>query len=306
MQLKLKPRLVLALCICAGLAACQSTPAHDAGVGPIGVLLENPAQPEPLEIPLQTEIAIARSTEMLSNPGIPNLERARLFYDRGVLYDSVGLHALARLDITRALKLKPDLADAYNFVGIHQTLSGDFDQAYESFDATLELNPDYQFAYLNRAIAFLYDGKIDLAITDFQAFQRFDPKDSYRALWRYIGDYAKSPELAKEHLLASQADLSQTQWARHVVAFYLGQISEQQLISKATADVESPKQLAEQLCELYFYLAKWHAMQRQPTQAANYFKLALSTNVYEFVEHRYARIELQLLRMSVVDHHDAP
>ena len=42
------------------------------------------------------------------------------------------------------------------------------------------------------------------------------------------------------------------------------------------------------------------------TQAADYFKLALSTNVYEFVEHRYARIELQLLRMSVVDHHDAP
>lgn len=31
------------------------------------------------------------------------------------------------------------------------------------------------------------------------------------------------------------------------------------------------------------------------TQQKNYFRLALSTNVYEFVEHKYAKVELQKL-----------
>lgn len=306
MQLKFKPRFVLALCICAGVAACQSTPAHDAGVAASAVLVEHPAQPEPLQIPLETEIAIARTTDMLSNGALSQQQRARMFFDRGVLYDSVGLHALARLDVTRALKLQPDMADAYNFVGIHQTLIGDFEQAYESFDATLELKPDYQFAYLNRGIALLYDEKTELAISDFVRFQQFDPSDSYRALWRFIGEYEKSPELAVQSLTAAQAGLAEKQWARWIVAFYLGQLSEQQLIDKATTDPVSAQQLAEQLCELYFYLAKWHAMHHNPTAAADYFKLALSTNVHEFVEHRYARIELQRLRLAVVAEHDAP
>jgi lipoprotein NlpI len=34
--------------------------------------------------------------------------------------------------------------------------------------------------------------------------------------------------------------------------------------------------------------------------AANFFKLSLSTNVYEFVEHRYARLELDLMRTKKV------
>ena len=34
--------------------------------------------------------------------------------------------------------------------------------------------------------------------------------------------------------------------------------------------------------------------------AANFFKLSLSTNVYEFVEHRYARLELELMRIKKV------
>jgi lipoprotein NlpI len=30
--------------------------------------------------------------------------------------------------------------------------------------------------------------------------------------------------------------------------------------------------------------------------ATHFYKLAMSTNIYEFVEHRFARVELDLLR----------
>ena len=40
---------------------------------------------------------------------------AQLYYDRGVLFDSLGLSTLARIDFNRAVKLKPDLAEVITF-----------------------------------------------------------------------------------------------------------------------------------------------------------------------------------------------
>ena len=78
-------------------------------------------------------------------------------------------------------------------------------------------------------------------------------------------------------------------------SFYLGKISEQELLEVAANVNSDPQQLAERLCEVYFYLAKWHE-QQNPTKALDYYKKVLATNVYEFVEHRYARIEMNRLR----------
>jgi lipoprotein NlpI len=60
--------------------------------------------------------------------------------------------------------------------------------------------------------------------------------------------------------------------------------------------VTSQQQLTDRLCEAYFYLGKYHSARGNTGVASNYFKLALSTNVFEYVEHRYARLELNLLR----------
>jgi lipoprotein NlpI len=287
--------LPLLLCAAVVFSGCQLAPK-----APAGVLLENPLEPEPLAAPFRTEVAIARISEMLQSGKMSEQERARLHYDRGVMYDSVGLSALARYDFMRALRLKPDMADAYNFMGIQHTLNGDFDQAYEAFDAALELEPQYQYAYLNRAIALQYDGKLALAIDDFQAFQALKPEDPYRSLWLFLAKAEQSEPEALAMLAQAQSKLDPAVWASQIVAFYLGQITEQQLLQKAASGAVEPRQLAEQLCEMYFYLAKWHSLKQNPTQALTYYKKSLSTNVYEFVEHRYARIEMALLRQAVV------
>jgi len=271
-----------------------------------GTLVEQPLTPEPQPVPYRTEIAIARINEIVTSPEVTDEQRARLFYDRGVMYDSVGLPSLARFDFMRALRLKPNMADAYNFLGIHHTLSGDFESAYEAFDSALELEPDYQYVYLNRAIALQNDDKLDLALRDFRQFQQIKPEDPYRALWLYLAEIELSKEQADKTLAALMPKLDEKQWSRQIAAFYLGQISEQQLLAVASDNVTEPKQLAEQLCEVYFYLAKWHALQKNPTQAIEYYKKTLSTNIYEFVEHRYARLEMAKLRQQVVaqDEHD--
>lgn len=297
-QASLFPLLLVAA---AGLSGCVTT-----STAQPGILVEQPLTPEPQPIPYRTEIAIARINEIVASPEVSDEQRARLFYDRGVMYDSVGLPSLARFDFMRALRLKPDMADAYNFLGIHHTLSGDFESAYEAFDSALELEPDYQYVYLNRAIALQNDDKLDLALRDFRQFQQIKPEDPYRALWLYLAEIELSKEQADKTLAALMPKLDEKQWSRQIAAFYLGQISEQQLLTVASDNVTEPKQLAEQLCEVYFYLAKWHALQNNPTQAIEYYKKTLSTNIYEFVEHRYARLEMAKLRQQVVaqDEHD--
>ena len=287
--------LPLLLSAVVGLSGCATT----STVQP-GVLVEQPLTPEPQPFPYRTEIAIARINEIVMSPEVTDEQRARLFYDRGVMYDSVGLTSLARFDFMRALRLKPDMADAYNFLGIHHTLSGDFESAYEAFDSALELEPEYQYVYLNRAIALQNDDKLELALRDFRQFQQIKPDDPYRALWLYLAEIEVSKQQADQHLAAILSKLDEKQWARHIAAFYLGQITEQQLLAIASDNVTEPKQLAEQLCEVYFYLAKWHTLQNNPTQAVEYYKKTLATNIYEFVEHRYARLEMTKLRQQVV------
>lgn len=269
------------------LAGCAQQPATKA---------EAWLTPEPLQVPYRNELAIARLSEILQRAELTEAQSAQLFYDRGVMYDSVGLRSLARLDFMRALRLKPDMPEVYNLLGIHYTLSGNFSEAYEAFDSTLELAPDYDFAYLNRAIAFYYAGRFDLAEADFDTFYQVKPSDPYRVLWRYIGfaerDAKQAQAMLQQHLLVLDAD----DWATNLVRFYAGELSEKALLESILVGLNNPRQLAERLCEAYFYLAKWHQARGDANQALIYYHKTLATNVYEFVEHRYARMEMAKLR----------
>jgi len=286
---KFKLKAVTTLLLAVWLAGCAQKPAAPSP------LVDDVLMPEALPVSYRTEIAIARISELLSKPDASDEQRARLFYDRGVMYDSVGLRTLARFDFMRALRLQPDMADAYNFIGIHYTLVGNYADAYESFDAALELAPDYDYAYLNRGIALLYDGKVELAVADFEKFSLAKPEDPYRALWLYFALSKKSETEAQARLLSDQPKVDKQHWASRIIDFYLGTIDEQQLLQIAADPQLGQQQLAERLCEVYFYLAKWFE-QRDPTKALDYYKKVLATNVYEFVEHRYARIEMNRLR----------
>lgn len=278
---------VLAAALLLGLTGCAAQHSH----APAYWLT-----PEPLPIPQRTEVAIARLTEILHRAELTEQQSAQLHYDRGVMYESVGLTSLARFDFMRALRLQPDLAGAYNFMGIHYTLAGNFDQAYEAFDSVLELDPSYEFAYLNRALALYYAGRIDLSLYDFTEFQQRAPTDPYRAVWLYLAHAELDPELARSKLASLRTELDAENWGTQLADFFLGTISEADLLYSVTDNLNSAKQLAERLCEAYFYLAKWHSMQGDTERAMHNFKLSLATNVFEFLEHRYARLELARLR----------
>ncbi|MGS0680562.1 lipoprotein NlpI [Shewanella sp. 125m-7] len=246
----------------------------------------------PVSPDYKLEITLAKLNEILASVELTPEQRARFHYDRGVIYDRVGLRILSRIDFHQALKLQPNLADAYNFLGIYYTQESEFESAYEAFDAVLELSPNYDYAYLNRGISLYYGERMNLAVSDMSDFYVRNPSDGYRVLWLYLAEREVDELAAQTQLVNNRAKLQTNAWATALVDYYLGQKSKEQIFSLAKEGLKHPNEYAERLCEAYFYMAKIAQKRGDNVEAANYFRLALATNIYDFVEHRYARLEL--------------
>lgn len=61
----------------------------------------------PLQPTLQQEVILARMEQILASRALSDDERAQLLYERGVLYDSLGLRALARNDFHKRWQSDP-------------------------------------------------------------------------------------------------------------------------------------------------------------------------------------------------------
>jgi lipoprotein NlpI len=249
----------------------------------------------PLQPTLQQEVILARMEQILASRALTDDERAQLLYERGVLYDSLGLRALARNDFSQALTIRPDMPEVFNYLGIYLTQAGDFDAAYEAFDSVLELDPTYNYAYLNRGIALYYGGRYRLAQDDLQAFYRDDPNDPFRSLWLYLVERKIDTNKAKDALVQRYQKANKGQWGWNIVEFYLGDISEATLMARLKADATDNTSLAEHLSETDFYLGKHYLSLGDKNSASALFKLTVANNVHNFVEHRYALLELALL-----------
>ena len=296
-------RIFVLSVVCCLTVACAQTPVgHNAErITPAAQqnnAIANLVIAEPLVNSFQAQRAIAQLNQIVLNTKLSDEERAQMHFRRGLLYDSVGLNALAYYDFTQAIRLQPDIPGVYNSLGIQHTLRGDFIEAYEAFDSTLEIDPEYDFAYLNRALASYYDKRYELSLSDINEFYAADTSDTYRILWRYLIQYQIDPQAANISLEQAKSGVADTAWTIRLIDFYLGTITQNDLLGDLLVGLENQKQLSERLCEVYFYLGKYYADRAQPAVAKNFFKLALATNVFEFVEHRYARLELELLNQS--------
>ncbi|WP_375751185.1 lipoprotein NlpI [Vibrio sp. HN007] len=250
-----------------------------------------PPMAVPLQPSIQQEVQIARLNQLLLRPNLEDEVRAKMFYERGSYYDSLGLRDLARLDFNKSLSLNPAQPDIFNLLGVYYTQVGEFDAAYEAFDSTLELDSKNQYAERNRAIALYYGDRIDLAFEEMTEHYKDDPSDPFRALWLYIVERELDPIIARDKL-ASRYRNHNEEWGWVLVAIMLNDITEEQAFKAVLKDTRDNVVLAQRLTEAYFYLGKRYQFEGDYANAIALYKLAVSFNVYEYVEHRYSFLEL--------------
>ena len=246
----------------------------------------------------EQEVMIVRISQiLLVGRQLSKAERADLHFERGVLYDSLGLWGLARYDFTQALALQQKLPEVYNYLGLYLLLDEDYDSALEAFNTVLELDPEYEYTFLNRGLNFYYMGRYNLAEQDFLRFHQADESDPYRVLWLYLNELKFKPNEAKQNLEERLNALSTEYWGTYIARYYAGKLSVADLLEQAKSFVEpqSP-QYAEVLTETYFYLAKQKLNADRLSEAEVLFKLAAANQVYNFVEYRFALFELGRLK----------
>lgn len=285
------------------LSACASAPVTDRDA-PVAAEPESEQLteqqplylPEPLPADHSIELDVARVTELLRREELEQEQQAVLYYRRGILYDALGLATLALLDMNNALEKQPDMAEAYHYMGLYYTRQEEFSAAFEAFDSVIELDPDHEYVYLNRGLASYYGGQYELALSDFADYRFQEPDDAFRSLWFFFANYQLDPGRAWEQLHEAEAELPADSWGRSIVGHLTGQVAASELIDQVFTNAGNQRELNEMLCEAYFYMGKKAALEERQQDAVNYFKLSLMTQVHEYLEHQFARLELQRTR----------
>ncbi len=167
----------------------------------------------PLQPTTQQEVQLAQIDQILLREDLTENDRAQLYYERGLINDSLGLRDLARLDFNRSLSYNPSQPDVFNILGVYFTQSGMYDAAYEAFDSSLELDEGHQFAERNRGIALYYGGRYQLAVRDLLKHYKDNENDAYRSLWLYLAELEKEGnEKAIAGLKARYQNSDQLDW----------------------------------------------------------------------------------------------
>jgi protein O-GlcNAc transferase len=80
-------------------------------------------------------------------------------------------------EYTKVVELRPDLAEAFNNLGVAQKRKGELDKAAVSFNQALQRRPDYSAALSNRGWTFAEENKWPEARRDFERALKVNPGD---------------------------------------------------------------------------------------------------------------------------------
>jgi tetratricopeptide (TPR) repeat protein len=97
----------------------------------------------------------------------------------GAAYLQAGRADEAIQCFSRAIELKPDLADAYNDRGAAHTVNGHEAEALRDFEQALKLDPRSAAAYGGRAAAYIHLQRYDLALADCREALALQPDLAY-------------------------------------------------------------------------------------------------------------------------------
>lgn len=245
-----------------------------------------------VQVDYQDEVKILLLNQLIVENKGSKRELAQLFYERGLIYDRMGLNAHSRYDFAQSINADPSFPDAYNSLGIYLLLSQSYDEAFDAFYSAIELSDKVQYSYLHRAIGLYQVKRYLLASRDINKFYEMDKTDPYRTLWRYIIDSKIDEKKALITLQNQQPASGDNHYIWSLIDVIAGRMSEKQFFAGLGRNVNSNKKMAERLCEAYFYLAHQHKLAGDLDKAIYYFRLTTTTNIHEFIEYKYALIEL--------------
>lgn len=246
----------------------------------------------PEQITLQQQIQLTKINQTINTtPTTSKLKKAQLFYTQGLLLDSIGLKDLAQISFRQSLFYDYNQPELYNLIGVYLTQKKDFSLAYQSFNSALDLDPQDVFAKRNFGISLYYGKRFTASLKWLNAAIKQDPDDAYAVIWRYLSQLKIDEKKALSNLKMAYLSHEDQQGGWELISIFLFPRDINKLLNSYQQEKDDTY-LAEHLCEAYFYLGKREQLLGHTKLANQFFKLSLSTNVQEYIEYRFALIEL--------------
>jgi lipoprotein NlpI len=268
------------------------------------------------------DTAIALCSRALNSGDLTNEKVAVALFNRGNAYAGKGENDRAIQNLDQAIRMKPDSPFAFSSRGSAYGGKGEVDRAIQDFDQAIRLQPDYADAYFNRGDAHRRKGEHDQAIRDFDkalqlkpelgdrvawdrgvslfSLQRFDeaaqsfaqrakadPSDAYAPIWQYLAQTCGHRDGAAA-LEAAAAGLDLGKWPGPVIRFYLGRVSQAEVLKEAA----NPDPKNDRRCEADFYLGERGLDQGRVADARLLFQHARDVCPKGLIESQAAEAEL--------------
>ena len=217
---------------------------------------------------------------------------AEAFYNRGIADYNKGQYDRAIQDFDQAISLNPKYASAFNNRGVAYRDTGQFDRAIQDFDRAISLDPQHASAFTNRGITNFEVARFVAAASDFAERLRFAPADADIVLWLHLA-HARIGQTDAEEFARNAATIDLKGWPGPVVAFYLKQMTVEQLWDAVR--IGDAKAQREQGCVAAFFLAEEALLRHSAAEAVPLLRQARDTCPLSFDEYSAAAAELKRL-----------
>lgn len=280
----------------------------------------------------QAEQAFKRALSLISDD--ERAQRKRLRYNLGLLYSAQRKLAMAEVELRESLRIpdksEPDLerqsllqlgyvllyqgkpATARVFllrvdplsrrareaIGQTHLLEGNLEQALARLTEASQDEEATMDTFFELGMTHYYRGNYREALMSFgEGLRPGEESDDYVALWRHLvlkrlGEYQEADATLRQQ----ERGIRPGSWSGDLIKFYLGKITERELV-KAIESAKVPVSVKrERECEAFFYIGSQKALKRQTKAAAEYFTRAKKTQTVWIFEYTAATLELRGVR----------
>ena len=181
---------------------------------------------------------------------------------RGRCYLDMGDSKRAMADIRQAIALDPKASILYDLLGV---------AIYESARKAEDYVP---------------------AADEFRRAIEVDPKDRYAPIFLFLS-LARAGRDGRPALREALGRSKTSEWPAPAMKMFLGQISPEQCL--AAAEYNDDVRRGEQMCEANYYAGMFYLLKGEDYRAAGRFMNCLEQGIFDYVEHRLAKVELSRL-----------
>jgi lipoprotein NlpI len=240
----------------------------------------------------ESAIAIPAFTAALAAGDLSASLKPNAYYGRALANLRSDNCAAALSDAQAALTLLPNYKAALYLHASANECLGQFALALAE-DTALIAADSTAGSYFNRGGLSWHMGNFSAAAADFKQAVQLAPKSSYGVIWLALVQ-ARSGALDSAFMKHALSPLDDDDWPAPIVMLVAGKSTPDAVAAAAAhGDVQT---VPRQVCEADFYVAEWWLARADAASARPLLARAAANCPHNFLEYRYARIELARLK----------